>query len=229
VLLQLPAKAEAKSLELTTIRSGQRLKVKVDAVKPKRFWIGVQTEDLTDALRAQLSLASGRGILISEVIEKSPAERAGLLRYDVVVGLADGSAIGSTADFSKLIQGSNGKTQSLQVIRHAKSLTLGVTPTERPADEPPQASVQDQADQAARALHWLTVKVADRRNEAVVDTAKADLVPLWTSVQQANPPAVQDPAGRIAALQAHVDQLLKEVKALRLTLEKTPAPDPKKK
>jgi Spy/CpxP family protein refolding chaperone len=52
-------------------------------------WLGLAMEPVSDALRAQLSLAKGEGLLVSHVVQSSPANRAGLAQYDILLRLDD--------------------------------------------------------------------------------------------------------------------------------------------
>ncbi len=52
-------------------------------------WLGITTEPVSDALRAQLSLAKGEGLLVGQVVSRSPAAAAGLIPNDVLVRLDD--------------------------------------------------------------------------------------------------------------------------------------------
>lgn len=225
VILLPSEKVELKvPLDVVAIRQGERINVKLEPSAPKkRYWIGVQTNELEDALRTQLSLSAGRGILISEVIEKSPAQGAGLQKHDVVISLGDGTAIGATDDLARAVQASKGKPLALQIIRHAKSMTLGVTPIERPEEQAEQAK----DDATARGLRFLNTQV-QQPFWVTLDRQATQPTLHWTAVQALQGSAApQDATAKVAALQQQVEQLLKEVTALRQSLEKKTA-EPKK-
>lgn len=48
-------------------------------------FLGVRLQDLTPQLRTYFGLRDGRGVLISEVLEDSPAEKSGLSAGDIIV------------------------------------------------------------------------------------------------------------------------------------------------
>ena len=62
-----------------------------------RGQMGVMVQDLTPALASAMDGAPKDGVLVGEVMEKSPAERAGLKRGDVVTTL-DGEPVRSSSD-----------------------------------------------------------------------------------------------------------------------------------
>ena len=52
-------------------------------------WIGIDGTSPDDALRVQLELPAGQGLLINQVVENSPAAKAGLKQYDVLLTCHD--------------------------------------------------------------------------------------------------------------------------------------------
>src|SRR5882762_7571199 len=50
-------------------------------------WLGVYTEEASEALGSQLGLKSGEGLLVTYVAADSPAAKAGLQKNDVLVEL----------------------------------------------------------------------------------------------------------------------------------------------
>lgn len=122
----------AKPVKIKLIRAGvpQERTLKAPAPK-KQFWIGVHLQTIEEPLRTQLSLPEGKGLLLSEVVNDSPAKKAGLQLYDVVLG-AEKLDLTKTEDLAEQVQRTEGKPIELRLIRHAKPLTLSVTPIERP-------------------------------------------------------------------------------------------------
>ena len=47
-------------------------------------WLGIEAVDITKPMANQLDLSISGGVLVSRVIENSPADRAGLLRGDII-------------------------------------------------------------------------------------------------------------------------------------------------
>ena len=92
------------------------------------FFIGVQLQPLTDALKAQLNTKNG--ILVESVIEGSAAEKAGVKAFDVIAS-ANGKPVKGHSDLQKAIGDSKGKPVKLGLIRGGKKESLSVTPEKR--------------------------------------------------------------------------------------------------
>jgi serine protease Do len=90
--------------------------------------IGVSVRDL-DAEDAKTTKVQGNlGVLIEEVSEESPAEKAGLRKGDVVVEF-DGERVRSTRQFTRLVQESVPERQVAAVVmRDGQRVTLNVQP-----------------------------------------------------------------------------------------------------
>jgi hypothetical protein len=96
-------------------------------------WIGVKMAPVPDALAAHL----GRGgLMVANVVKDSPADAAGLERYDVLVSL-DGRAIESMKDLVEAISAvGTDRSAPLVLIRVGQQQTVNITPVARP-DAPP--------------------------------------------------------------------------------------------
>ena len=102
-----------------------------------RGYMGVLLTDVTPALQRSLGLAAAHGVLVQDVTDGSPAERAGLHTYDVILDV-EGRDIASNDELIRDISARQpGTTARLGVMRDARRLTLHVKLAERPArDEP---------------------------------------------------------------------------------------------
>lgn len=94
-------------------------------------WIGAMCIPVDEALRAQLQLEDGAGLLVAEIVPDSPADKAGLKRFDVVTG-ADGKPLKHIVDLMKAVEAAGDKELKLDVYRHGKKQSLDVKPVERP-------------------------------------------------------------------------------------------------
>jgi hypothetical protein len=101
--------------------------------EPTEYWIGVPVSPVDPTLRAHLpSLAAETGLVVNDVVKDSPAEKAGLKNNDILVSL-NSKLLKESARMIALIQASEGKPISLEILRAGKPLTLTVTPIQRKA------------------------------------------------------------------------------------------------
>jgi len=89
-------------------------------------FLGIHPERVDPALRAQLDLPDGVGILVAEVVEGSPAARAGLKAFDVLHRLDDQILV--NPEQLRVLIGMHrpGEQVRLTVLRKAKPVTVTV-------------------------------------------------------------------------------------------------------
>lgn len=94
--------------------------------------VGMQAVRLPQNLRTSLGLSTVTGVMVVNVENDSPAERAGLLLGDVLVTL-DGIGIGDPGDIRRILNQPDriGKNTPIQAIRGGTLLELTVTIGER--------------------------------------------------------------------------------------------------
>ncbi len=104
---------------------------KAEAPKSARPWLGLQPEELSDELRAQLDLEDGTGLLVSDVLPESPALKAGLKKNDILLKI-DGKAVKGEEALAKYMQTAKvGQEATLTILRKGKEQTLKATIGER--------------------------------------------------------------------------------------------------
>lgn len=97
-----------------------------------RGFMGVLLTDVTPALQAALGLSVSRGALVQDFTAESPAERAGVRIYDVIVDV-DGQDIASNEDLIRNIAARQpGSVVKMQLARDGRRMTVPVRLTERP-------------------------------------------------------------------------------------------------
>jgi hypothetical protein len=83
--------------------------------------------ELGDQLAAYFDVAADRGVLVTEVIEDSPAEKAGLQAGDVILGVA-GDDVASPSDIRRAVRGHEpGETVEVRVKRRGAERLFPVT------------------------------------------------------------------------------------------------------
>ncbi|HEV2704974.1 MAG TPA: PDZ domain-containing protein [Pyrinomonadaceae bacterium] len=118
----------------------------------------------TSALGKQLADYFGvqRGLLISSVVEGSPADRAGLKAGDIITEV-DGERIGETEELSRVINRREQGDVTLTIVRDRKTRTVRVTPERRePVFVTPSARLLPltRMERLGAAARTLTPKVA---------------------------------------------------------------------
>jgi serine protease Do len=113
-----------------------------------RGYLGVLPQDIDESLVKALGLETRRGALVAEVSADTPAEKAGLLRGDVVVEV-DGRAVTNANDLRNMVAGIDpGQEVAMKVLRDGKPRTLRVELAERPRapGEEPRANEPEQPE-----------------------------------------------------------------------------------
>jgi len=91
-----------------------------------RGWLGINIQQITQDISEAFHLQSKKGVLISNVIANSPADKAGLLEGDVILSL-DGVELNNSADLRNKIYLSKPGTQvKLVVLRNNSKMTFDI-------------------------------------------------------------------------------------------------------
>ncbi|MFI5293766.1 MAG: DegQ family serine endoprotease [Thermodesulfovibrionales bacterium] len=99
-----------------------------------RGWLGVSIQSITPELAKQFNLKGEKGVLVSDVNESSPAEKAGLKRGDIILEY-DGKNTDEPSQFRNMVANTvPGEEHSLKVLRNDETLILKVTIGELPSD-----------------------------------------------------------------------------------------------
>jgi serine protease Do len=103
-----------------------------------RGYIGVTLHEVDTDLQRSLRLGTADGALVEDVTAGSPAERAGLKRYDVITAV-DGRGVRGTSELIRNIASREpGTSVTLQVAREGRTQQVEVQLVERPLRDAPE-------------------------------------------------------------------------------------------
>ena len=112
----------------------------INVGKVTRGWLGVQIQQLNSELAKQFNLPDEKGALLVEIVEGSPAEKAGLQRGDVIVEF-EGKKIEGPSQLKNMVAMTKpGQEAVLGIIRDGKPMTIKITIGELPSEEGKQES-----------------------------------------------------------------------------------------
>lgn len=101
------------------------------AEKAKKGWLGVRVQEMTPSLREAYELGDRSGLLISEVMDHSPADDAGLWEEDAIIKF-DGQPVEKADDFARMVRKTApGTSVKLLIIRDGEEKEVEVTLAKR--------------------------------------------------------------------------------------------------
>ena len=127
--------------------------VEVAPIQLGDHWIGVECYPVRGALRAQLALPEGQGLLVERVMPDSPAAKAGLQQYDVLVA-AGGKPLGTILDLAEAVGAAKEQKLSLELLRGGQSTKIEVEPAKRPDEARPMPRPRDLDFPGAHGLEY---------------------------------------------------------------------------
>src|SRR5512138_1257337 len=106
-----------------------------------RAWAGLAGQELTSELAEGLRLDRVGGVVISDVYQGGPADRAGIATGDVIVAV-DGQPVNDVQSLRfRVATGMLGESLELDVVRQGRPLTAEL-PLEAPPETPPRSELR---------------------------------------------------------------------------------------
>jgi serine protease Do len=102
--------------------------------KVVRGWLGVAVQEITPDLAKEFNLNGEKGVLVADITENSPAEKAGLQRGDVIIEYEGKEVDGPTTIRNMVADTPPGKTVAIKIVREGKTMTLNVSIAELPLE-----------------------------------------------------------------------------------------------
>ncbi|MFN2377240.1 MAG: DegQ family serine endoprotease [Candidatus Binatia bacterium] len=154
----------------------------------ERGWLGVAIQNLDRELAEAMGIDQAHGVLVADVTEDGPAEKAGIRRGDVILSIA-GQDVKSTGELRNLVaSNAAGKTVTVSVMRGKKSRDIDVELGALAADKSPAAGPSRET--ASGLLAGLAVADLSKEARARFDIpGKIDEGALVTRVEPGSAPA----------------------------------------
>ena len=100
-----------------------------------RGWLGVQIQSLSEDAAQALGLPNANGAIVAEVIDGSPAQKAGFKQGDVVLKM-NGTVVKDNRDLTRRVGALQaGETATFVVWRDNRETTISVTIAKRPDEQ----------------------------------------------------------------------------------------------
>jgi serine protease Do len=129
-----------------------------------RGWLGVGIQTVTEELATQFNLETEQGVLVNEVFDGEPAQKAGVEAGDIILKV-DGTAVDTPSSLAKVVAGlTPGKPAKLSVLRNGKSVDLSVVLSERKdeSEAPQVVPVKTPESMLGLTIEDITKDTADR-------------------------------------------------------------------
>jgi serine protease Do len=112
--------------------------------KVVRGWLGIMIQDITPELAKSFGLKSTKGVLVSDVVKGSPAEKAGLKQGDVITRF-DTKEIENAHKLSQAVAATEPDTRvKVDIQRNEKEETVTLTIGTMPSEEEPFVTPQEE-------------------------------------------------------------------------------------
>jgi len=96
----------------------------------KSYWIGVVCRPPSLALRQQLGIPKGEGLVVETIAPKSAAEKAGLKRHDIITKIGN-TVLKNTGDLRQAVAKSGGEKVAMEILRGGRKQSVSIVPQER--------------------------------------------------------------------------------------------------
>ncbi len=95
------------------------------------YWLGIECYLVPPALRAQLDLPEHQGLLVENVMPDSPAAKAGVKPFDILMKVGD-KPIKEPGELIRAVDASKDKEMAVELLRGGKTVKVKAKPTRRP-------------------------------------------------------------------------------------------------
>lgn len=132
--------------------------------KKTRGWLGVSIQRLTPELAEKFGIKDSDGALVGDVVKDSPAEKAGIMRGDIVLEYNGKKVKDADSLRNTVAQTKAGVQVNIKILRKGKEYNITVTITESPK-EPVEAKIESVPEDARRGEALAGLEVVELTKE----------------------------------------------------------------
>ena len=189
-------------------------------VSDNQYRIGVTLAQADDALRNQLRLAQGEGLVVTEVVADSPAAKAGLKQHDVLTQL-DGKRLTTVEACNSQIQEIKDRQLTATFVRGGKESSVELSPQLSTTSSVRYGDMLSSVNVSPYIQGSNTVLLTDMANPSVRWYAGTGLrgFTYGDTLNTAQPNA----QAQIAAIKQQLAAMQQSLAALEAALQTTPA------
>ncbi len=125
-----------------------------DEGRVRRGYLGVQIRDLEHIEARYYELDEPNGALVQEVVEETPADKAGVESGDVILGVDDHEVVGTRDLIDYVAALAPGERVELEILRDTRRISLDVLLEERPLQIAESGSARP-APTRSEGMDWL--------------------------------------------------------------------------
>ena len=133
----------------------------LDVIKLGDYWLGVECRRVSGPLSAQLDLPEDTGLVVQSVVPDSPAAKAGIRQYDLLMEVGD-TPLKGVVDLIEAVEDAKVKEIEIKLIHRGELRVVKVTPAKRPEDARPQGVVRTPGGDLLKVDKWLGRDWSDR-------------------------------------------------------------------
>jgi Do/DeqQ family serine protease len=153
---------------------------KGEKISHQQGWLGITMSGIDEAIIESLGVKNvERGVIVTEVLKDSPAEKAGLKPYDIITAF-DGKPVSDPAEFSVMVRrAAPNKTYVVDLIRNKSNIKVNVKLSDRKnVDEDVIAPLEGKQKEKKEKLESsMGMSVEDITNESVQRYGLRDVKP----------------------------------------------------
>jgi len=132
--------------------------------KKTRGWLGVSIQRLTPELAEKFGIKDSDGALVGDVVKGSPAEKAGIIRGDIVLEYNGKKVKDADSLRNTVAQSKTGSQVNLKILRKGKEYNQTATIAEYPK-EPGEAKIESVPEDARRGEALAGLEVVELTKE----------------------------------------------------------------